>query len=142
MHNFTPWSALLGGALIGLSASLLLLLNGRTAGISGIVAGVLNPRGGEFTWRLLFVVGLLLGGVGYSVAVGQSFQFDLERSGTAIGIAGLLVGFGSQLGNGCTSGHGVCGMSSLRVRSVVHVCTFIATGALTVYLVRLLGGVL
>ena len=139
MHDFTPWSALAGGALIGLAASLLLVLRGRVAGISGIVAGLfLGPRG-EVGWRALFVAGLLsAGALGSWLAparIGSS-----PRSLLMLAVAGLLVGLGTRLGNGCTSGHGVCGLSRLSVRSLVATATFMATGILMTLLARAVGG--
>jgi len=126
--------ALLGGALIGLSASLYWSLNGRVAGVSGVLGGVFRARGEDRAVRLPFLLGLVL--------VGLWFGKTTDRIGAPLlplaplAFAGLLVGIGTRLGNGCTSGHGVCGMSRLSLRSLVAVCTFIATGALTVFLVR------
>ncbi|RKH03862.1 YeeE/YedE family protein [Corallococcus carmarthensis] len=130
---------LLGGALIGLSASLLLLAHGRVAGISGVVGALLGPVRGDVAWRILFLGGLLTGGLllawlhpgGFPAPV----ALDVGRA-SLLGGAGLLVGFGSQLGSGCTSGHGVCGISRGSVRSIVATLTFMATGVLTVFLVR------
>jgi len=134
---FTPVASLLGGALIGLSASALLVLNGRVAGISGIVGGIVQPRRGEVAWRVAFFSGLLLGGVIVARLVPGSIA---PRQGTApmalIALAGLLVGFGTQLSGGCTSGHGVCGVSRLSTRSIVAVVTFMTTGALAVFFVQ------
>ncbi len=139
MHDFTPWSALAGGALIGLAASLLLVMRGRVAGISGIVSGlVLGPRG-EAGWRALFVAGLLsAGALGVWLAPGRIGSSP--RSLLMLAVAGLLVGVGTRLGNGCTSGHGVCGLSRLSIRSLVATLTFMAAGILTALLVRALGG--
>ncbi len=135
--SFTPFSALLGGALIGLAASILLWLNGRIAGVSGIV-GTLFARG-DGGWRVSFVVGLLAGGATVSwllpSAIGTS-----PASLPLLAGAGVLVGFGTQLGSGCTSGHGVCGLSRLSLRSLVATLTFMATGAIAVLVVRHLGG--
>ncbi len=140
MHNFTPWSALIGGALIGLAASLLMLFNGRTAGVSGIFEGLLAPKSSEFAWRLMFVAGLAIGGFGWFLASPESFEITLERHWLTVAAAGLLVGFGARLGSGCTSGHGVCGISGLRRRSLLHVVTFILSGAVTVVFVNQFGG--
>ena len=141
MEHFTPLASTLGGALIGLSASLLLLFNGRIAGISGITSGLLFPSSrGEVPWRLAFVVGLLAGGLALSLVVPELFAVTAGRTLPASAIAGLIVGGGVRLGSGCTSGHGVCGLSRLSPRSLVATVTFIATGAATVYLVRTLGG--
>ncbi len=143
MHDFTPIPSLVGGALIGLSASLLLLFHGRVAGISGIVAGVLRPKQGEVAWRLLFVLGLVVGGVVMFALRPAAFAMTITRSPLALIAAGLLVGFGTRLGSGCTSGHGVCGISRLSARSLVATLTFIATGALVVLVVnRMFGGAL
>ncbi|WP_224242807.1 YeeE/YedE family protein [Hyalangium gracile] len=130
---------LLGGALIGLSASLLLWANGRVAGISGIVGSVLAPIRGDVAWRLVFFGGLLTGGLLLVWLRPGAFgaPASLGSSGIALlAAAGLLVGFGSRLGNGCTSGHGICGISRGSVRSIVATLTFMATGALTVFLAR------
>lgn len=141
MHNFTPFAALIGGILIGLSASAMLLLEGKIAGISGICAGVLNPSKGDTGWKALFIAGLLGGGMLLRIFLPGAFDFGIMRPYGTLVIAGLLVGFGTRLGNGCTSGHGVCGISRLSPRSMVATLTFIASGAVVVYLVNhLLGG--
>jgi len=130
---------LLGGALIGLSASLLLLSHGRVAGISGVVGSLLMPVRGDVSWRLQFFGGLLAGGLLLVWLRPQSFAApsSLSLGGVAMLVgAGLLVGVGSRLGNGCTSGHGVCGISRGSLRSIVATLTFMATGVLTVYVVR------
>jgi uncharacterized membrane protein YedE/YeeE len=131
--------SLLGGALIGLSASLLLLANGRVAGISGVVGSLVSPTRGDVAWRVLFFAGLLAGGLLLSWLRPQSFPAPASSSpgGFAMLVAaGLLVGYGTRLGNGCTSGHGVCGISRGSLRSIAATLTFMATGALTVFLVR------
>jgi uncharacterized membrane protein YedE/YeeE len=138
--EFTPVSSLAGGALIGIAATVLLWLDGRIAGISGIVGGLLRRPPGDTAWRLAFVVGLLGGGVMLRLLAPAQVAFTLERSTAVLIIAGLLVGYGTQLGSGCTSGHGVCGLSRGSRRSLVATLTFMATGALTVLAVRLLGG--
>lgn len=138
MEHFTPVASLVGGALIGLAASLLLLADGRIAGISGIVGGLLAPTSGDTAWRALFVAGLLLGGLGLRLVDTALVRMDLDRSTAALVAAGLLVGFGTRLGNGCTSGHGVCGISRGSARSIVATVTFMATGILTAWVV---GGV-
>ncbi|MCK6522178.1 YeeE/YedE family protein [Myxococcota bacterium] len=139
--DFTPLSALLGGALIGLSAGGMLLLHGRVAGISGIVGGLLHPKPGDVRWRAAFVGGLLVAGLLTVVSGYDSFVYGVDRSPWLVAIAGLLVGFGTRLGNGCTSGHGVCGLARFSQRSLVAVVTFMATGMITAVLVdRLLGG--
>lgn len=139
---FTPFSALAGGALIGLAAALLILLNGRVAGISGIVGGLLAPRAGEVGWRLAFVAGLLLSPLLFALSVGLPAA-RIEASQALLVAAGLLVGFGTRLGSGCTSGHGVCGLARLSPRSLAATLCFMAAGVATVYVIRhLLAGVL
>lgn len=136
MHNFTPLAALIGGILIGLSASAMLLLEGRIAGISGICAGVLNPAKGDTAWKSSFLAGLLAGGILLRIFRPSAFDFGVIRPYGMLLVAGLLVGFGTRLGNGCTSGHGVCGIGRLSARSMVATTTFIASGAAVVYLVN------
>jgi uncharacterized membrane protein YedE/YeeE len=133
MHNFTPIASLLGGVLIGVSASAMLLLEGRIAGISGIFAGILRPVRNDTAWKACFVAGLLAGGMLLRVFIPAAYDFGIIRSYGVLVLAGLLVGFGTRLGNGCTSGHGVCGISRLSPRSVVATATFIASGAAAVF---------
>src|SRR5437763_2057699 len=141
MHNFTPLVSLTGGIFIGVSASMMLLMEGRIAGISGIIAGLLKPVKGETAWKACFVAGLLAGGLLLRIVLPGAYDFGIVRSYGVLAVAGLLVGFGTRLGNGCTSGHGVCGISRLSARSRVATATFIASGALAVYVVNpLLGG--
>ena len=141
MTNFTPFASLAGGILIGISAAALLLFNGKIAGISGILAGVLRPVKSDTSWRLCFVAGLLAGGLILRVLLPQSFEFGTVHSFGALAIAGLLVGAGTRLANGCTSGHGVCGVARLSVRSILATAVFMATGAAVVYVVNhMLGG--
>src|SRR5262249_51959762 len=128
MHNFTPLASLSGGILIGLAAGAVLLLDGGIAGISGILAGVMRPRVGRSDWRGWFLAGLVGGGVLLRWVAPASFNFTLDRSVAALIVAGLLVGIGTRMANGCTSGHGVCGVSRLSARSVVATLTFLATG--------------
>lgn len=132
MHDFTPLSALFGGALIGLSASLLLWARGKVAGISGIYGNLLI-RGGATRLRVAFVVGMLLAGVLAMFLHPASFSATPSRSLGVTAAAGLLVGYGTRLGNGCTSGHGVCGLSRLSLRSLVATLTFMAFAGLTVF---------
>lgn len=134
MENFTPLSSAIGGAIIGLGAALLLFGLGRIAGISGIFAGLLSPKAGDVLWRLAFLLGLTLGGALLFQLAPNLFTVSLDRSSLTVVIAGLLVGFGTRMGNGCTSGHGVCGISRQSPRSIIATMTFMATGALTVYL--------
>lgn len=140
MHHFTPLASLAGGALIGLSASLLLLFNGRIAGISGIFAGLLSPKAGEVAWRAAFIAGLVLGGLALFLVAPSYFAVSYDRTLPAVAVAGLLVGLGVRLASGCTSGHGVCGISRLSARSIIATLVFIATGAITVYAMRVLVG--
>ena len=136
MTEFTPVAATIGGVLIGLSAVLLMWLNGRIAGISGILQGAAFSRGAERSWRLAFVAGLVLGGALYVLATGDTL---LTREGVAPWLivgAGLLVGVGTRLGSGCTSGHGVCGISRLSPRSLVATGAFMATGIMMTALLR------
>lgn len=143
MANFTPLASLIGGILIGLAASMMLLFNGKIAGISGIVAGLLRPARDETLWRALFVTGLITGGLVLRFIHPAAYAFTISRTTAALVAAGLLVGFGTRLGNGCTSGHGVCGISRLSARSIAATMVFIATGAATVFVVNhLLGGMI
>ncbi len=138
--DFTPWSALAGGALIGLSASLMLLANGRIAGISGIFGGLLSPKAGDIAWRLAFVLGLAAAGIAMYLSAPELIQVSETRSMAATVVAGLLVGFGVRMGNGCTSGHGVCGLSRFSKRSLIATLTFMATGAVTATGIQILAG--
>ncbi|MFW5924722.1 MAG: YeeE/YedE family protein [Myxococcota bacterium] len=144
MTEFTPLASLVGGLMIGTSAALLLLANGRIAGISGIAGGLLTrPPRGDVAWRAVFLAGLLAGGAVMMLWNPGLFAFELDRSLLALAGAGLLVGFGTRLGNGCTSGHGVCGISRFSVRSIAATGTFMVAGVVTVFVVRhFLGGVL
>jgi uncharacterized membrane protein YedE/YeeE len=132
--NFTPWSAAIGGAVIGLAAALLVLVNGRVAGISGIVGGMLQPSANDFAWRLAFVVGLLLAPVVYAM-VDAFPSATIAASYPVLIVAGLLVGVGTRFAGGCTSGHGVCGLSRLSPRSLVATLAFMAAGFVTVFVV-------
>lgn len=141
MYHFTPFASLLGGALMGLAASMLLLFSGRVAGISGVAGGLFRPSAGDLSWRVLFIAGLVAGGAVLLLVNPEVFHVGIHRSFAALAVAGLLVGFGARLGSGCTSGHGVCGLSRLSRRSLVATLTFMATGALSVFVVvHLLGG--
>jgi uncharacterized membrane protein YedE/YeeE len=140
MESFTPVSALIGGILIGLSAVALMALNGRIAGISGIVGAAMGARGGELGWRLAFVAGLFLGPWLVLAFTGPLPAIVLNAPLLAIGVGGLLVGFGSRLGSGCTSGHGVCGLARLSPRSLAATLAFTASGMAVVFVVRHLLG--
>ncbi|MGK8436819.1 YeeE/YedE family protein [Ectopseudomonas hydrolytica] len=137
--NFTPWPSLAGGALIGLAATLLMLLNGRIAGISGIVGGLLSPSRGDVFWRVSFVAGLVIAPVLFQATVARP-AIDIAAGTATLVIAGLLVGVGTRYGSGCTSGHGVCGLSRRSPRSFVATAVFMASGFLTVFVIRHLIG--
>lgn len=139
MASFTPIQSLLGGILIGIATSLLLVFNGRIAGISGIVSALLTPRVGDIGWRVWFTAGLLSGGLLLVAFSPEVFVSTTQRPIWLALPAGLLVGFGTSLGSGCTSGHGVCGLSRLSVRSLASTLTFIAVGVLSVTVFRLFG---
>jgi uncharacterized protein len=132
---FTPWAALSGGALIGLAAVVFALLAGRIAGVSGIVGGLLRPASGDVGWRIAFVAALVLGPLVYGAFVHLP-PIDIEAPTGALIAGGMLVGWGTRYGSGCTSGHGVCGLSRLSPRSLVATVTFMAMGFLTAYLAR------
>jgi uncharacterized membrane protein YedE/YeeE len=133
--HFTPWTALAGGLLIGLAAAIFALFNGRIAGISGILGGLLRPRAGDSGWRLAFIGGLLLAPVLYSLFLPLPTA-RIEAGWGLLVIAGLLVGIGTRYGSGCTSGHGVCGLARLSVRSMVATGIFMAAGFITVFIMR------
>ncbi len=141
MENFTPASALAGGLLIGASAVLFLLLNGRIAGISNIAAGLLAPRRGDVSWRLLFLGGLVVGAAVVHSLSGNVTTPRADFPGWLLAVAGILVGFGTSVGRGCTSGHGVCGLGRLSMRSLVATLTFLAAGIATTFVVRHVFGV-
>jgi uncharacterized protein len=126
----------IGGMLIGTAATVLLMMNGRVAGISGIVGGLLTEQKGQRGWRGSFLGGLVLGGLAMYLVRPSAFVVEYAPSLPLAIVAGLIVGVGTQLGNGCTSGHGVCGISRFSTRSIVATITFIATGAITVALMR------
>ncbi|PZP35639.1 MAG: YeeE/YedE [Roseateles depolymerans] len=132
---FTPWTALAGGLLIGLAAALFVLLNGRIAGISGIVGGLFRPVRGDIVWRVAFLVGLVLAPAGY-LLVGGRLAGSVDADWPLLLLAGLLVGVGTRYGAGCTSGHGVCGLSRLSPRSAVATLSFMAAGFATVFVLR------
>ncbi|ALO35253.1 YeeE/YedE family protein [Colwellia sp. MT41] len=135
MTEFTPLTALFGGALIGVSALLLLIFNGRIAGISGILHSAIQATDNDRLWRWLFLLGLMLG-VYFAMAPATPLPTDIEASWPLIIIAGLLVGFGSKMGNGCTSGHAICGLGRLSPRAIVATIIFMITAGLTVFITR------
>jgi uncharacterized membrane protein YedE/YeeE len=134
--SFSPVPALIGGALIGSAAALLLHASGRIAGVSGILGAALAPRTADRAWRVAFVLGLPLGALLWASVSGRPAGVAMVAPPGVLVVAGLLVGFGTQLGSGCTSGHGVCGLARRSLRSVVATLTFMAVGALTVWLRR------
>lgn len=135
LNAFTPWSALAGGALIGLAAAMFVLLNGRIAGISGVLGGLLNPVRGDIAWRSAFVIGIIVAPLAYALVAALP-QPRIDSGYGALIAAGLLVGIGTRYGSGCTSGHGVCGLSRLSPRSLVATVAFMAAGFITVYVIR------
>lgn len=140
MANFTPISALVGGLLIGISAWLLLFLNGRIAGISGILGGLVVRAQGDAAWRALFLAGLILGAFAYRLFDPAAALITVTNSWPLLVVGGLMVGFGTRLGGGCTSGHGVCGLARLSLRSLVATLCFMATAVVTVFVLRHLIG--
>jgi uncharacterized protein len=139
-NAFTPWHALAGGVLVGIAAAMFALLNGRIAGISGVIGGLLRPTRGDLAWRAAFVIGLVASPAAYLLAAAVP-KPDIDAGWCALIAAGLLVGIGTRYGSGCTSGHGVCGLSRLSPRSLAATVVFMASGFVTVFIVRhLLGG--
>ena len=136
MAEFNWLPALLGGIFIGVSSTIFLAWNGRVAGISGITFGLLRPLGDGAAWRWFFIGGLLLGGIIYRFGLGLPLTQSTEFVPVAAIIGGLLVGVGTSMGNGCTSGHGVCGLGRLSTRSLAAVFTFLATGIITVFIIN------
>ena len=134
-NNFTPWTSLAGGLMIGIATALVLVFNGRIAGISGIVGGLLTPARGDIAWRLAFVGGLVLSPLVFS-SIAPLPQVHIEAGYPVLILAGLLVGIGTRYGSGCTSGHGVCGLSRRSPRSMVATVAFMFAGFVTVYVVR------
>ena len=140
--NFTPGESLLGGLIIGLAVAILYLLRGSYASISGIYFNVISANKNGFLWRLMFIVGLIFGPVILSFFPYKDLGFEMPNTNPIIIIlGGLLVGYGTQLGSGCTFGHGVCGIGRLSIRSIVGTCVFVGAGVLTVLLTRSLGWV-
>ena len=133
--HFTPWSSLAGGLIIGAAAAAFVLLNGRIAGISGILGGLLRPARGDIGWRLAFLLGLVSAPLAYALLAAPP-AVTVEADGLTLVVAGLLVGVGTRYGAGCTSGHGVCGISRLSPRSLVATAAFMLAGFATVFLTR------
>jgi uncharacterized protein len=141
MANFTPLSAAIGGALIGLAAVLLMAFDGRIAGISGIADGLVNPRTGDRLWRLTCIIGLIAAPVAAALIGHEVPMPQMPTNYLIIAVAGLLVGFGTRLGNGCTSGHGICGIARLSSRSITATGVFMIAAIIVVALMRhVLGG--
>lgn len=136
MTEFTPVASAIGGAMIGLSAIMLMLFMGRIAGISGIASRLLPPVAEDYGWRLAFVVGLIAAPIVYQQVSEQPIEQTVSGDLVLMGLAGLLVGFGSVFGGGCTSGHGVCGLSRLSMRSIIATVVFMVVAFVTVFLVR------
>jgi len=133
--HFTPWTSLAGGILLGIAAAMFILFNGRVLGISGIVGGLLRPRSGDVGWRLAFVLGMLAAPTLYFLVAGPTTA-RIDAGWLTLIVAGLLVGVGTRYASGCTSGHGVCGLSRLSPRSLVATLAFMAAGFITVFIVR------
>jgi uncharacterized membrane protein YedE/YeeE len=136
--HFTPWASLAGGILIGLATALLLLANGRVAGISGILGGLLRPAvatSGDIAWRVTFILGLFVAPLAW-LTLGAMPPAQIDHSPALLTVGGLLVGIGTRFGNGCTSGHGVCGIARLSPRSLLATACFLAAGFVTVFVVR------
>lgn len=137
--NFTPWTSLAGGLLIGVATVFFLMFNGRIAGVSGIVGGLIKPKRGDIFWRIAFVSGLVLSPFAYNLVFTLP-KVQVEANYYVIIVAGLLVGIGTRYGSGCTSGHGVCGLSRRSPRSIVATTAFMLAGFVTVYIIRHLIG--
>jgi uncharacterized membrane protein YedE/YeeE len=141
MESFTPIASTVGGVMIGIAAAGLLMFHGRIAGISGIAGGIFRRHKGDTEWRVMFLVGLFSAGFLWHLVRPMDYQVTIDRSTLALIVAGLAVGIGTQLGSGCTSGHGVCGIGRLSKRSTVATVSFMVTAAMTVLIVNeLLGG--
>jgi hypothetical protein len=141
MPNFTPVSALIGGLLIGFSAMILLLFNGRILGVTGITGGILQPQRKDLLWRVLFLSSVAMAPVLYSAVTTKPILIEVTDSLPTLIIGGFLVGFGACAGSGCTSGHGICGLGRLSKRSLVVTMTFMATSIVTVYVMRHMIGI-
>ncbi|MCX7215671.1 MAG: YeeE/YedE family protein [Burkholderiales bacterium] len=136
--NFTPWSSLTGGIVLGIASALFILINGRILGISGILGGLLPPKVGDTTWRIAFLLGMFAAPTVFHAVVPAEYVTAprIEATEWMIVVAGLLVGVGTRYASGCTSGHGVCGLSRLSPRSLVATASFMSAGFVTVYVVR------
>lgn len=135
-------NAIIGGSLIGLAVSMMLLFNGKVTGISGILGGILNPESKDKNWRIIFLSGLLVGGLILRALNDRVFQVITQATSVDYLLAGFLVGFGTLLGNGCTSGHGVCGISRFSLRSIIATVTFIFSGVVSVVIFKMIRGAL
>jgi uncharacterized membrane protein YedE/YeeE len=133
--HFTPWHSFAGGIMIGTAAAMLVLMNGRIAGVAGIIGGVLRPAGGDMAWRLAFIIGLIVAPAVYRLLT-EPVPPTIEASYPVLLLAGVLVGAGTRYGSGCTIAHGVCGLSRLSPRSLAATLTFVTAGFATVYFVR------
>lgn len=134
-NHFTPWTALAGGALIGVASAIFVLFNGRIAGITGIVGGLFKPKRRDIGWRLAFIAGLMAAPLAWLLFAPLP-AIEIDANSTLLAAAGLIVGIGTRYASGCTSGHGVCGISRLSPRSIIATLAFMATGVLTVYAAR------
>jgi uncharacterized membrane protein YedE/YeeE len=141
MDEFTPLLSLTGGLLIGVAAISLLLSHGRIAGISGIISGILHPEKEDSLWRVVFILGMLAGAMLIHWFHPDALEIEIDVSSAGILLAGFLVGMGTRIGNGCTSGHGVCGIGRLSIRSIVAVIVFFSCAAITTWFIRhVMGG--
>jgi len=139
-NHFTPWTALAGGVLIGTASAIFVLFNGRIAGITGILGGLFKPRRRDIGWRLAFIAGLMIAPLAWLLFAPLP-AIEINASNALLAAAGLIVGIGTRYASGCTSGHGVCGISRLSPRSIIATLAFMATGVLTVYVARHVLGV-
>ena len=139
-NNFTPWASLAGGALLGIAAAMLIFFNGRIAGISGIVGGLVKPRLHDVSWRIAFIAGLIIAPLLWQIFSALP-PIQIGASNTLLVVSGLLVGIGTRFGAGCTSGHGICGLSRLSPRSIIATLSFMLAGFVTVYVVRHILGI-
>jgi uncharacterized protein len=139
-NSFTPWASLAGGVVIGVAAAMFVLLNGRIAGISGVLGGLLKPMKGDIAWRVAFLVGMVTAPALYALFISLPI-LNIDAGWGALVLAGLLVGVGTRYGSGCTSGHGVCGLARLSPRSLAATLTFMAAGFVTVFVARHLLGI-